>query len=68
MALQKRRLGRTRVNHRRTAWMRQSGNQKPLVQSCPNCGGPRVSHRVCMSCGFYGGQEVMKVKQNDLEE
>lgn len=66
MALQKRRLGRTRIHHRRSSWMRRATN-KPLVQDCPNCGSPRVPHRVCSGCGFYGGEVVVQVKTEDEE-
>ncbi|MCG8421597.1 MAG: 50S ribosomal protein L32 [Proteobacteria bacterium] len=66
MALQKRRLGRTRIHHRRSAWARKA-SRKPLVQSCPNCESPRIPHRVCMKCGFYGGEIVMKVEQSEEE-
>ena len=66
MALQKRRLGRTRIHHRRSAWMRRAG-RKPLVQDCPNCKSPRIPHRVCMKCGFYGNEIVIKVAETDDE-
>lgn len=67
MALQKRRLGRTRIHHRRSAWMRRA-SRKPLVQECPNCSAPRIPHRVCMKCGFYGGEIVMNVAKPEDEE
>ncbi|HWN67737.1 MAG TPA: 50S ribosomal protein L32 [Haliangium sp.] len=66
MALQKRRMGRGRIHSRRSAWMRRSSN-KLLVQNCPNCSAPRVSHRVCRACGFYGGEVVMSVKSGEEE-
>ena len=59
MALQKRRLGRARIHHRRSSWMRRSG-AKTTVQGCPNCGEARVPHRVCTHCGFYRGDVRMK--------
>ncbi len=31
--------------------------------ACPNCGAPKIAHRVCEACGFYKGQQVIKVKQ-----
>jgi len=31
---------------------------------CPNCGAPQLGHRVCESCGFYKGKQVIKVKAN----
>ncbi|MGH7204146.1 MAG: 50S ribosomal protein L32 [Candidatus Levyibacteriota bacterium] len=34
---------------------------------CPNCGAPQISHRVCEACGFYKGQQVIKVKQANAD-
>jgi large subunit ribosomal protein L32 len=62
MALQKRRRGPARTGHQRSAWMRKSGQNQPLVQACPNCAAPRIPHRVCMACGFYDGKAVVKGK------
>lgn len=59
MALQKRRRGPTRIRQQRSAWMRKSGANRPMVQACKNCGAPRVPHRVCMSCGQYNGEAVI---------
>ncbi len=69
MALQKRRRGPTRTRQQRSAWMKKSGAaSKPTVQSCPNCSAPKVPHRVCMACGFYNGEQVVKVKAADAAE
>jgi len=67
MALQKRRRGPARTAHQRSAWMRKSGQNRPLVQTCPNCGAPRIPHRVCMACGFYNGAQVAAAKSSDSE-
>jgi len=29
--------------------------------ACPNCGEPRLPHRVCPKCGFYQGREVLTI-------
>lgn len=42
--------------------MRKSGANQPTVQACKDCGAPRIPHRVCMSCGKYGGVQII-VKQ-----
>jgi large subunit ribosomal protein L32 len=68
MALKKRRRGPARTGHQRSAWMKKSGENRPLVQACPNCDAPRIPHRVCMACGFYDGQQVMKAKTADAGE
>jgi large subunit ribosomal protein L32 len=62
MALQKRRRGPTRTRQQRSAWMRKSGNNAPMVQPCTACGAPRLPHRVCMACGVYRGETVVAKK------
>jgi large subunit ribosomal protein L32 len=66
MALQKRRMGKGRIHHRRSAWMRRAAN-KPSTQACPNCQQPRVAHRVCRACGFYGGEVVLATQTTEDE-
>ncbi len=29
---------------------------------CPQCHSPKLSHRVCPTCGSYAGREVIEVK------
>lgn len=43
---------------------RKATHKKPVVRakSCPECGAPQVSHRVCASCGYYRGRQVVTVK------
>ncbi len=67
MALQKRRLGPARIRNRRSAWMRGAG-KKAAVQACPDCGAPRVPHRVCMACGSYGGNKIIEVASSEADE
>jgi large subunit ribosomal protein L32 len=62
MALQKRRRGPALTRHQRSAWSKKSGENRPTVQACPNCGAPRVPHRVCASCGQYGGEQILAKK------
>jgi ribosomal protein L32 len=46
--------------------MRKAG-RKPLVQACPDCGEPRIPHRVCMKCGSYNKQKVIEVASEGEE-
>ena len=39
--------------------MKKSGANHMMVQPCTNCAAPRIAHRVCMACGFYGGKPVI---------
>lgn len=31
--------------------------------ACPNCGEPRLPHRVCPNCGQYQGREVLSIEK-----
>ncbi|HXV64760.1 MAG TPA: 50S ribosomal protein L32 [Vicinamibacteria bacterium] len=33
------------------------------LSECPNCHQPKLPHRVCPSCGFYKGSQVVEVKE-----
>ena len=40
----------------------------PGMITCPNCGELTLAHRVCRSCGYYKGQEVVAVKEKKDNE
>ncbi len=31
----------------------------PQLSDCPNCGAKKLPHRVCESCGFYKGRQII---------
>lgn len=33
----------------------------PAAKPCPNCGQPHLPHRVCPSCGYYRGRQVLTI-------
>jgi ribosomal protein L32 len=39
--------------------MRKSAANHIVVQPCKSCGAPRHAHRVCMSCGKYGDEQII---------
>ena len=51
----KRRHTKTRRDKRRTHWKLVA----PNVTACPQCQQPKLPHRVCRSCGYYRGVEVV---------
>ena len=57
MAVPKRKKGRAKTNSRRSSHTITAAN----VASCPQCNELRVPHRVCPSCGTYGGKEIVDV-------
>ena len=57
MAVPKKKVSKQRKRKRR-------GHHKapdPSVAACPNCGDPKLPHRVCPTCGTYRGEQVIEV-------
>jgi large subunit ribosomal protein L32 len=47
-------------SHARTAKRRaQHRVSQAVYNSCPQCHSPRAPHRVCPTCGYYKGREVV---------
>jgi len=58
MALPKRRTSKRKIR------LRKASHKKSYVpvKTCPNCGAPQQPHRVCPSCGYYRGRQVITVE------
>ena len=55
MAVPKQKQSHSRTNKRRSTHKA----AQPTVNECPQCHSPRLPHRVCPECGFYGGRQVV---------
>jgi large subunit ribosomal protein L32 len=53
------RRDKRRANHKISA---------PTYSECPQCHSPRLPHRVCPECGFYGKRQVMQPASSKTEE
>ncbi len=58
MAVQKRRQSSARRDSRRAQWMKMA---PPARSNCPNCEAPRMPHRACDACGWYGPAKTGRV-------
>ena len=58
MGVPKRRMSKMRLRTRKAA----NRAKAPQLAACPQCGARVRSHRVCPSCGFYKGRQVVTVK------
>ncbi len=34
---------------------------KKVIPACPQCSAPVKPHNACLTCGFYGGKQVITV-------
>ncbi len=59
MAVPKRRTSKRRRDQRRS----HHALTAMAVTTCPNCGELQRPHRVCGSCGWYKGKQVMTVDE-----
>ena len=59
-----RRISKTKKRMRRS----HQALSAPTMVVCPNCGELTLAHRVCRSCGYYKGQEVVAVKEEKESE
>ncbi|MCX5656809.1 MAG: 50S ribosomal protein L32 [Candidatus Omnitrophica bacterium] len=64
MPLPKRKFSKSRRDKRRTHWKLTPAN----LNACPNCSKPRLPHRVCPSCGYYKGKQVVITEKKKKEE
>jgi large subunit ribosomal protein L32 len=58
MAVPKQKKSKSRTGHRRSVHDRITPAN---VSACPACGAPKLSHRVCLSCGTYRGRQVVQI-------
>ena len=59
MALPKRRHSYSRTRKRRS----HDALTPASVSSCPKCGEPKLSHRLCGCCGTYNDRTVIKLEE-----
>ncbi len=60
MAVQPQKRSKSRTNAKRAKIYRAIAVP---VSKCPNCGQPKLPHRVCLHCGYYGGKQVLEVAE-----
>lgn len=59
MAVPARRVSHARRDKRRSSVWKMDA---PSLQKCPQCGEYKRTHRVCGSCGYYNGKQVIAVE------
>lgn len=59
MANPKRKSSRARRGKRRA----HQALRVPQLVPCRNCHTPKLPHRVCQNCGWYGGRQVVAAEE-----
>lgn len=57
MGVPKRRVSKMRLRTRKASHRLKA----PQLSACPQCGARVRPHRVCPSCGYYKGRQVVSV-------
>ncbi|HIF99696.1 MAG TPA: 50S ribosomal protein L32 [Myxococcales bacterium] len=60
MAVPKQKTSKARRDKRRS----HDGLATPPRSTCPQCGAPKVPHRICGSCGSYKGRTLIETDQD----
>ncbi len=60
MAVPKRKTSKARRDSRRAQTYKLVA---PNLSPCPNCRSPRIPHRVCPTCGYYQGRQVIQQEE-----
>lgn len=63
MALPKHRQSRSKTRMRRS----HDALTAPNISTCPECGEPKLPHRLCSGCGSYKGRSVINLDEDALE-
>ncbi|MFZ3062259.1 MAG: 50S ribosomal protein L32 [Actinomycetota bacterium] len=58
MAVPKRKTSKSKRDSRRA----HSKAKPPNLSLCPQCHQPKLSHRVCLNCGYYHGRTAIEVE------
>jgi len=60
MAVPKQKRSRSRTHKKRAKIYKAVS---VAVEICPNCGKPKMPHRVCLHCGYYNGKQVLEIAE-----
>ena len=60
MAVPKSRTSKSKRDKRRS----HDGLRAPAKAVCPDCGAPKLPHRVCGACGSYKGRTVIQIEED----
>lgn len=59
MAVPKRRQSKSRTRKRRST----KRIKADTVSICPQCSSPKLPHRICSVCGYYGKKQIINKEE-----
>jgi len=63
MAVPKGKISKSRGRMRRANWKLSA----PTIVKCPRCQKMMLAHRICKSCGYYDGRQVIDMEEKEAE-
>ncbi|PID34978.1 MAG: 50S ribosomal protein L32 [candidate division SR1 bacterium] len=67
----KKKISKSQRNKRHSTWeglMLKKLTKKYAPVKCGNCGANTLPHRVCKTCGYYKGKQVVTIKSKSKQE
>lgn len=58
MAVPRKRKSKSRRGNQRS----HDALKRPTLARCPSCDSPKLPHRMCAACGWYGDRTVVEVE------
>ncbi len=58
MATPKKKTPKSKTASRASQWK----TGPSTYSECPQCHQPKLPHRVCLNCGYYGGRQAIEVE------
>ena len=63
-ALPKKKRTQAKIGKRRSHFQ-----PRPIsLSTCPQCRTPKPSHRICPTCGYYAGREVLPIAHEERRQ
>lgn len=66
----KKKISKAKTHSRHSTWKRvqlKKLSDKYQVTKCAQCGANKLNHRVCPSCGYYKGKQIVTIKTKAKE-
>jgi len=71
MAVPKKKTSKSITRRRHTAFQKRTREKLDKITNltkCDRCKMKKLSHAVCLNCGFYKGEDILKLEEKDKKK